>query len=218
MSDPTDPDWSNYSDVLDNRNYDVSDRANVLAREANSVKIAVGYFFLGGFDLLKQNLRDAERVEILVGTDTDQRTIEELERGFADDLDEYDKAEAEDGISRLYELIQDEKVRVRVYDDARFHPKLYLFRDPAGSPDLGHAIIGSSNLSPSGLRGNVELNVEKKDNATIRYLEEWFDDIWAEASEFDTDLMTAAIERSQFGDALPDTDASEGRDETEDES
>ncbi|MDB2225745.1 phospholipase D-like domain-containing protein [Halorubrum ezzemoulense] len=201
-----DIDWSDYSDVLDNRNYDVADRANVLAREADTVKIAVGYFFLGGFDLLKENLRGVDSVEILVGTDTDQRTIEELERGFADDLDEYDKAEAEDGISRLYELIQDEKVRVRVYDDARFHPKLYLFRDPAGSPDLGHAIIGSSNLSPSGLRGNVELNVEKKDNATIRALEEWFDDIWAEASEFDTDLMTAAIERSQFGDDLPEID------------
>ncbi|ELZ48544.1 helicase, SNF2/RAD54 family protein [Halorubrum californiense DSM 19288] len=203
-------DWSGYSDVLDNRNYNVEDRANALAREADTVKIAVGYFFLGGFDLLKENLRDADKVEILVGTDTDQRTIEELERGFADDLDEYDRDEAEDGIVRLYELIHEEKVDVRVYDDARFHPKLYLFRDPAGSPDLGHAIIGSSNLSPSGLRGNVELNVEKKDNATIRYLESWFDDIWAEASEFDTDLMTAAIERSQFADALPDLDEGDG--------
>ncbi|WP_231899204.1 helicase-related protein [Halorubrum trapanicum] len=211
-----DIDWSDYSDVLDNRNYDVADRANILAREADTVKIAVGYFFLGGFDLLKENLRGVDNVEILVGTDTDQRTIEELERGFTDDLDEYDKAEAEDGIGRLYELIQEEKVNVRVYDDARFHPKLYLFRDPAGSPDLGHAIIGSSNLSPSGLRGNVELNVEKKDNATIRYLEEWFDDIWGEASEFDTDLMTAAIERSQFGDDLPDLDESDDGDDEDD--
>jgi len=216
MSESPDPDWSDYSDVLDNRNYDVADRANILAREADTVKIAVGYFFLGGFDLLKENLRGVDSVEILVGTDTDQRTIEELERGFTDDLNEYDKAEAEDGIGRLYELIREEKVNVRVYDDARFHPKLYLFRDPAGSPDLGHAIIGSSNLSPSGLRGNVELNVEKKDNATIRYLEEWFDDIWAEASEFDTDLMTAAIERSQFGDDLPDIDeGDDGDDEDE---
>jgi len=209
-------DWSEYSDVLDNRNYDVGDRANALAREADTVKIAVGYFFLGGFDLLKENLRGADRVELLVGTDTDRRTIEELEHGFADDLDEYDKEEAEDGIVRLYELIQEERVDVRVYDDARFHPKLYLFRHPGGSLDLGRAIIGSSNLSPSGLQGNVELNVEKKDNATIRYLEEWFDEIWSEASEFDTGLMTAAIERSQFGDDLPDVDEGDDGDDEDD--
>lgn len=206
-------DWSNYSDVLDNRNYDVEDRANALAHDADAVKIAVGYFFLGGFDLLKENLRGADRVEILIGTETDHRTIEELERGFADDLNKYDREEAEKGIVRLYELIQEKKVDVRVYDDARFHPKLYLFRHPAGSADLGRAIIGSSNFSPSGLRGNVELNVEKKDNHTIRYLEEWFDKLWTEASEFDTDLMTAAIERSQFANALPDPDEDEGGEE-----
>ena len=202
-------DWTDYSDVLDNREYDVADRANALAPEAETIRIAVGYFYLGGFDLLKENLRNAERVELLIGTDTDQRTIDELERGFADDLESYDKAEAQEGINRLYELIQEEKVDVRVYDGARFHPKLYLFEHPAGSPDLGHAIIGSSNLSASGLRGNVELNVEKKDQNTIRYLSEWFAEIWAEASAFDTELMSADIEDSQFGDDLPDV-AGEG--------
>ena len=199
----SDPDWSGYSDVLDNREYDVAERANALSPEAQTVRIAVGYFYLGGFDLLKENLRRAERIEILIGTDTDQRTIDELERGFAADLEKYDRSEAQEGINRLYALIQEDKVDVRVYDDSRFHPKLYLFEHPAGSPDLGKAIIGSSNLSASGLRGNVELNVEKKDNNTIRYLGEWFDEIWEEASEFDKDLMSAEIEKSQFGDDLP---------------
>ena len=204
MTDTEVPDWSEYSDVLDNREYDVAERANALATEAETVHIAVGYFYLGGFDLLKKKLRRAESVELLIGTDSDQRTIDELERGFADDLDEYDRAEAQEGINRLYELIQEDKVDIRVYDDSRFHPKLYLFEHPAGSPDLGRAIIGSSNLSASGLRGNVELNVEKKDNNTIRYLGEWFEEIWEEASEFDTELMSAEIEKSQFGDDLPD--------------
>ena len=210
MTDTEAPDWSDYSDVLDNREYDVAERANALAPEAETVRIAVGYFYLGGFDLLKENLRRAERVEILIGTDTDQRTLDELERGFADDLDEYDRSEAQEGINRLYELIQEDKVDVRVYDDSRFHPKLYLFEHPAGSPDLGRAIIGSSNLSASGLRGNVELNVEKKDNNTIRYLGKWFEEIWEEASEFDKDLMSAEIEKSQFGNDLPDTSTGEG--------
>jgi len=93
----SEPDWSDYSDVLDNREYDVAERANALAPEAETVRIAVGYFYLGGFDLLKENLRRAERIEILIGTDTDQRTIDELERGFGDDLDEYDRSEAQEG-------------------------------------------------------------------------------------------------------------------------
>jgi len=206
------PKWADYSDVLDNRNYNVAERANALAEESQVVKIAVGYFYLGGFDLLKENLQRAERVEILIGTDTSQRTIDELERGFSDDLDEYDKADAEDGIGRLYELIQQEKVDVKVYDETRFHPKLYLFKNPPGSADLGNAIIGSSNLSASGLRGNVELNVEKRDSNTIRYLEEWFDELWEEAKEFDTELMTDAIEDSQFGDTLPETPTGGGDD------
>jgi hypothetical protein len=206
----SDPDWSGYSDVLDNREYDVAKRANALAPEAETVRIAVGYFYLGGFDLLKENLRRAERVEILIGTDTNQRTIDELERGFADGLEEYEKSEAQEGINRLYELIQQDKVDVRVYDDSRFHPKLYLFEHPAGTPDLGRAIIGSSNLSASGLRGNVELNVEKKDNNTIRYLGKWFEDIWAEGSEFDTDLMSDDIEDSKFGADLPETPTTGG--------
>jgi len=52
--------------------------------------------------------------------------------------------------------------------------------------------------------------VEKKDNNTIRYLGEWFEEIWEEASEFDKDLMTAAIEKSQFEDDLPDISTGEG--------
>ena len=121
----SDPDWSGYSDVLDNREFDVAERANALAPEAETVRIAVGYFYLGGFDLLKENLRGADRVEFLVGTDTDQRTIDELERGFVDDLEQYERSEAQEGINRLYELVQVDKVDVRVYDGGRFRPKGY---------------------------------------------------------------------------------------------
>lgn len=198
-------DWSTYSDVLDNRQFNVEDRANALAHGAKTVRIAVGYFYLGGFDLLKENLQDATQIHLLIGTTTNQQTIEELQRGFEDNLNEFDKNEAKAGIKRLYELIQEDRVDVRVYDNVRFHPKLYLFTYDPSEPqitDLGRAIIGSSNLSPSGLRHNIELNVEKKDNATIRYLTNWFEELWEEASEFDTELMSEDIRSSQFGDIV----------------
>ncbi|QCS44682.1 helicase-related protein [Natrinema versiforme] len=200
------PDWSDYSDVLDNKEFDVGDRVNALAPRAHTVKIAVGYFYLGGFELLKENLKDADHIQLIIGTHTSDRTIEELQRGFSDSLDEYDKDEAEAGVKRLYEFIQLGKVDVKVYNESRFHPKLYLFRNPPDAIDLGRAVIGSSNLSASGLHGNVELNVEKKDNATIRYLDTWYDELWEQAEAFDTDHMAEEIEVSQFGDVVGDDD------------
>lgn len=197
-------DWSGYFDVLDNDRYDVADRAKVLASKAETVRIAVGYFYFGGFDLIKRSLQKADKVEILIGTNTNQRSIDELQRGFADDLEEYDRLEAQEGINRLYKLIQEDMVDVRVYDKKRFHPKLYIFEYPTKSSDLGRAIIGSSNLSAGGLRNNVELNIEKEDDGTVRYLSEWFKDIWREASEFNKQLMSTEIEKSQFGDSLPE--------------
>jgi hypothetical protein len=43
---------SEYSDILDNRQFYVHDRANELAEGADGVKIAVGYFYISGFDIL----------------------------------------------------------------------------------------------------------------------------------------------------------------------
>ncbi|WP_434531161.1 helicase-related protein [Haloarcula sp. NS06] len=196
------PDWTSYSDVLDNETFTVSDRVNALAPRANTLDIAVGYFYLGGFDLVKDNIKDTEEVRLIIGTHTSSQTVKELKRGFSENLNEFDKEDAEPGVKRLYEFIQLGQVDVRIYNKARFHPKLYLFKNSPNDVDLGRAIIGSSNMSASGLQGNVELNVEKKDNATIRYLENWYDELWAAADEFDTDLMADRIEDSQFGDAV----------------
>lgn len=196
------PDWTSYSDVLDNETFTVGDRVNALAPRANTLDIAVGYFYLGGFDLVRDNLEDTEKIRLIIGTHTSSRTVEELKRGFSKSLNEFDKEVAKPGVKRLYEFIQLGQVDVRVYNEARFHPKLYLFKNSPDDVDLGRGIIGSSNMSASGLQGNVELNVEKKDNATIRYLENWYDELWAAAEEFDTDLMADGIEDSQFSDAV----------------
>lgn len=199
----SEPDWSEYPDVLDNEVYTVEDRVKATAPEGGTVKIAVGYFYLGGFELVKESLEGADKIQFLIGTNTSERTIQELKDGFSESLEEYDKDEAEEGIVRLYKLIQLGQVDVKVYDDKRFHPKLYLFLDPPGSVDPGRAIIGSSNMSASGLHGNVELNVEKRDKNTIDYLDGWFDQKWEEGEPFDPELMSKAIENSQFRDVLP---------------
>ncbi|WP_082222438.1 helicase-related protein [Halorubrum halophilum] len=192
-----------YADILDNRHFYVHDRANELAEGADNIKIAVGYFYISGFDILRENLQDAESIQIIIGRQTDAETKEELIKGFEREIENIEKTdEAEEGIKRLYELIHEDRADVHVYTNSRFHPKLYLFNYNNDSKFPGSAIIGSSNLSQSGLSGNIELNVEKRDTPTLNYLNEWFDEIWAESEEFKSELIDA-IESSKFGEDLP---------------
>jgi SNF2 family DNA or RNA helicase len=211
--------WENYSEILDNKDFKVSERANYLAKGADEIKIAVGYFFIGGFELLAEDLEDIETVQILIGHETDAETIEQLKRTLTDDFEEFDPDEAREGIKKFYKLSQLEQVEVKVYtgENARFHPKLYLYQYPENSPvkSLGSAIVGSSNLSASGLTGNIELNVEKRDSSSIRYLDSWFDDLWKDAETFSPKLMKEILKESQFKDAVDEADRQRHKQEPE---
>ena len=65
-------------------------------------------------------------------------------------------------------------------------------------------VVGLSNLTPSGLEGNTELNVIITDPQDIRYLESWFDELWKLGStDFQrlivNQFISTAIEKSKFG-------------------
>jgi SNF2 family DNA or RNA helicase len=212
--------WEDYSEILDNKDFTVKDRANHLANGAETVKIAVGYFFIGGFELLAQDLEDVDTVQLLIGHETNAETIEQLKQVLSDDIGEFDPDEAREGVKKFYKLSQLDQVEVKVYaeDNTRFHPKLYLYRYPEDSPvkSLGSAIVGSSNLSASGLTGNIELNVEKRDSSSIRYLDSWFDDLWQEAEQFSPELMREILRDSQFKEAVEEAEQEQHGKETED--
>ena len=211
--------WEDYSEILDNKDFIVKNRANQLANGAGTVKIAVGYFFIGGFELLVEDLEDVDTVQILIGHETDAETIEQLKQVFADEIKEFDTDEAREGVKKFYKLSQQDQVEMKVYaeDNKRFHPKLYLYRYPEDSPvkSLGSAIVGSSNLSASGLTGNIELNVEKRDSSSIRYLDSWFDDLWQEAEPFSPELMREILRDSQFREAVEEAEQEQRGEEAE---
>jgi len=189
-----------YPGVLDNQQWMVKDKANAYATGSKTVKIAVGYFYVSGFDLLKKSLEDADKVQLVIGRQTDAQTKEELVKGFTEDLNKVEKNEdSEKNIRHLYHLIQEDKVDVRIYTKERFHPKMYLFKygDESNAPN--RAIVGSSNFSPSGLTGGIELNIEENDQLATNFLDDWFDGIWGEAEEFREGLIKV-VEGSKFGD------------------
>ena len=100
--------------------------------------------------------------------------------------------EAQQTISALSELIASGKIEVRVYTKEPLHAKCYIFdeADPVrASADPGHVIIGSSNLTLSGITSNTELNVVLQDRSVHERVTAWFEQLWDDAEEFSEALM-----------------------------
>lgn len=108
-------------------------------------------------------------------------------------------------IKLLVRLIEEQRLKVRIYTKGRLHAKAYIFNyaplpDMFGQPTMpryenGIAIVGSSNFTLSGVTHNTELNVVVAGNDNHAALTRWFDDLWNEAEDFDLALMQA-IKRS----------------------
>lgn len=91
---------------------------------------------------------------------------------------------------QLTEWLTEGSVNVKLYMEERFHAKAYLFERREGNvfqpSEVG--IIGSSNLSISGLRSNTELNAPVY-HERVEQLKEWFDRLWDEAESFRPHLL-----------------------------
>ena len=122
-------------------------------------------------------------------TDEAKRTLEYMPQT------EKDKAAS----IKLMDLIQKNKLQVRVYTKDRLHAKAYIFEIDGGFlPIMG--IVGSSNLSLSGIKEHAELNLRTNDDGQSRQLLDWFDRHWNDPStvEFTKDVAEI-IDRSWAG-------------------
>ncbi|NJM22970.1 MAG: helicase [Richelia sp. SM1_7_0] len=106
--------------------------------------------------------------------------------------------EAETLVQNLVEMIEEKRLQVRIYTKGTLHAKAYIFDygkiyDDKGRvlerPENGIAVVGSSNLSLSGITHNTELNVVIHGNDNHRELTHWFDQLWDEAQDFNQALM-----------------------------
>ncbi len=103
-------------------------------------------------------------------------------------MDETD--ENEELVTTIARLIELKKMMVRVYTKGRLHAKAYIFDyKQDGRYEKGIAVVGSSNLSLSGISHNTELNVVVHGEDNHRELSHWFDELWEESKEFDESLM-----------------------------
>jgi len=198
--------------VIDNRNVKMIDAIKELLGKADvhSLDIAVGYFYLSGLLLIKDEfirfmIEQQGHFNILMGNETNHATQHLLAAN--DGKEEYfeqlpeiitqDTMTVSDTafLCQVGQWINQHRIEVRVYTGEAnyFHAKSYLFCQSAEGLD-GYALVGSSNFSRNGLEGNTELNVMSRD--TFPVLKEWFDTIWqsGEVEPYDEKLI-AAIEQ-----------------------
>jgi PLD-like domain len=111
-------------------------------------------------------------------------------------MDQTDEAQAV--VTTLVRMVEEKRLKVKIYTKGRLHAKAYIFDygkvfDKSGKPverhENGLAIIGSSNLTLSGVTHNTELNVLVQGNDNHAELGKWFDELWDESQDFDEALM-----------------------------
>ena len=155
-------------------------------------QLTEGYKRLELVEQATQGMRFAKRAD---RRDSAEHTAQNL-RETVEVMDQTD--EGEELIHSLVRMIQDQRLKVRVYTKGRLHAKAYIFDYSQPSPtEAGIAIVGSSNLTLAGIRDNTELNVLVHDNTSPLHpgggnhakLTEWFEELWAEADDFEPHLM-----------------------------
>jgi Helicase conserved C-terminal domain/PLD-like domain/SNF2-related domain len=193
------------------RGESVADSINMLLRglreqlaKPPSVAIATAYLNAQGFELLADELELAPRVRLMIGAEPQQpeerhfarrpndrelleRAISDHAAGLRDERDlagfsvERDRAERR-LVAWLSSLAADgtSKVQVRRYTQGFLHGKAYI-----PESDLAGVLAGSSNLTFAGLMLNRELNLGYETGTHKRLVREWFEELWAEADEYD---------------------------------
>ncbi len=140
-----------------------------LMRQASALDIAVSYVQVSGWELIEPLIAKIEPLGIRLLL-TDQFAITHPEA--------------------LRKALK-RGIQIRNYGGSRiYHPKVYLVYDAGGRPKS--AIVGSANISESGLSMGVEAGVVISDPYTLEELKNWFEQL------FTDNKHTTAIDRESL--------------------
>lgn len=224
------------SRFIDNTNVELREVFRELLGESEEVRVAAGYFRLSGFAPLAADaaaLADPDDFgrapfRIIMGTDTDRATADEIEAGrslreqlleqFADEIEKMNAAELSD-LNRLRDHIASGRVEIGVRDpeDGYFHAKGAAFRHPMkdetkvehnadinteedshDDPRPATTIVGTSNFTQRGHVNNVELNLVTGNPSDAAGFETWFDSQWAMATPATEDVLNVIEESNRY--------------------
>ena len=169
---------------------------------ARAFDIATGFFEIGSLLALDGKWQELEKIRILMGAETTQRTrkalLDAVRSKATQRLDNSLEEEKTGnpflkGVAAILEALRSSQVECRVYDRAKFHAKAYITH--AKIEVVGaQALVGSSNFTRPGLTENIELNIQVQSAREVAQLQEWFEAHWNEANEV-TDAVVETISR-----------------------
>ena len=176
--------------------------------------IASAYFNVGGYSLLADSLDHLNGARLLLGAEPTppesrpraldnesarperaararlRQALEGHERDLATDRDLLGfSAQADAAVRRLVGWLRSGDVEVRRLEGRFLHGKAFLVSDRS------HGVVaGSSNFTHAGLSTNLELNLGNYSPHVVRQVQEWFEELWDEGTDYDL----AALFESRF--------------------
>ncbi|MEK6777313.1 MAG: helicase-related protein [bacterium] len=169
---------------------------------AKAFDIATGYFEIGALLALDGKWQSLDKIRILMGAETTQRTrralLDAVRTRATEQLDKSLENEKDTNpflhsVPAILEALRSGQIQCRVYDKDKFHAKAYITH--AKLEVVGaQALVGSSNFTRPGLTKNIELNIQVQSAREVAQLQEWFEAHWNLASEV-TDAVIETISR-----------------------
>ena len=181
-----------------------------------------GYFRSSGYFKLRQELKNTQKIQVLVGININdvfrkyrregmmflgdkEDAKRQYTQGFIDDIRSagYTR-EIEEGIIQLCDDVVSGKLELRIHTSHNLHAKFYLCLPENHGPNTdGWVIMGSSNLTDSGLGTSpsprYELNVAMKDYDDVAYCKAEFDRLWAEGVPVTDEDIVKARSQTHLG-------------------
>jgi len=198
-------------DYIDNDRHNLEEvlRALILDHSERELDIATGFFQPEVWTRLQSSFSQLDSLRLLIGRDPSIRPAEhdriDLKQFYRRSIQEQLEGQNfnlkyKQLINSLIDFLKGDHIQVRLYGGAEgtrakfLHAKAYIFSY--------NSIIGSSNLTPSGLSGNTELNVLIKQQSIARDLRDnWFKKFWEDpcVDQSYKDKLIDALESSKFG-------------------
>lgn len=189
--------------ITNEKGQNLLNRFTTLIKDTRYFDCLVGYFYTSGFHSLYKSLENTEKIRILIGISTDRKTFDliqeskkeiplehfshkETKEKFSEAVvtelnNSADKHEVEEGIRKFIEWLKNGKLEIRAYPTDTIHAKLYIMSFKEGDRDVGRVITGSSNFTKSGLKENLEFNVELKNRSDYEFSLDKFNELWDNA-------------------------------------
>jgi HKD family nuclease len=157
---------------------------NSLILKSSNIDIIVGYANLRGFDILSRALESVDKIRILVGMEKDQELVRIL-TSLPERI-----VTSSTRLDRFVQFLTSGKLEIRFTKEGKQHSKVYLFNLRDGG---NRAIVGSSNLTKSGLELNKE--VSRVDDDDSEKLTTYFESEWLDSISADVGDLTSEVEK-----------------------